>query len=684
MGATGPPDCNQGSNHQKTGGPEPRANGTPTLIHDLERLTVDVKEASQKPRETKAPALRVGVTNALDTLAPMCAPVAARWDAEADRRMQLRTPQNLKKLMAAQREHTSARATASSARSQRAAARKASRNPLSAARRSAAVADRAAHSYRKEARGALKAAKAEYPATLTTTAVRAHAMHVLPAGLASWALSTPIDWAVWPASVSAGLVAANVLVLRLGRRKVTASVSEDVSAEERALMERLDPSHWVQHADARGLGGTVTTPPAITAAGIVCEVRLDGKWTTHALRSAEASVRALLGARTDLPMGIKDGSRGGWAVIMLRTRSAADGANLMWAPGAAFGIDTVTGDEKRVPLGQRMLIAGRSGAGKSWSARPMLADASEGEAHALVVIDLKKVEARLWEHRARVASTPEEVVAVVAEVVAEMTERLELVPRGEDTIQPTAALPRITVFVDEGAEVMTSAKAALDGLESIARMGRAACIDLWWATQKPTMSGASAGIPAQIAPQLSTVICLSVRTPTETRTVLGEDAQAKGWTADELPAPGYALVRTDNPKDKPHAVKTRALSPKEVIGLPAQAVWSRGTATAGVPTAQSAERPALRLVKDEAAVAESSVPASVAESAPAAPKPVTNRDRVLEAVAAGARTGRDVTDRTGLNKGTVSKLVKSLTESGDLVKHPDHGLALGGAEEVSA
>ncbi|MFF6860311.1 FtsK/SpoIIIE domain-containing protein [Streptomyces bacillaris] len=637
----------------------------------------DTASAKLAPVKAAASAARLRGTNTLDALSPAFAPVAARWDAEADRRMQLRTPENLKKLMAAQREHTSARATAGVARSQRAAARKASRNPLSSARRAAAVADKAAGAHRKEARSKLKEARASYPSTLTATATRAHALHVLPAGVASWALSTPADWVTWPASVSAGLVGLNIVGLWLGRRSVTATLPDELSAEERALMQRLDPSHWVQHADARGLGGTVTTPPAITAAGIVCEVRLDGKWTTHALRSAEASVRALLGARTDLPMGIKDGSRGGWAVITLRTRSAADGANLKWAPGAAFGIDTVTGDEKRVPLGQRMLIAGRSGAGKSWSARPMLADASEGEARALVVIDLKKVEARLWEHRARVASTPEEVVAVVAELVAEMTERLELVPRGEDTIQPTAALPRITVFVDEGAEVMTSAKAALDGLESIARMGRAACIDLWWATQKPTMSGASAGIPAQIAPQLSTVICLSVRTPTETRTVLGEDAQAKGWTADELPAPGYALVRTDNPKDKPHAVKTRALSPKEVIALPAQPIWGRSKTAAGVPAAEpKAQRPALRLVKDEAAAV---------GSAPAA-EPVTNRQRVLDAVRDGARTGRDVVDRTGLNKGTVSKLVKSLVESGELVKDESAGLLLAGdgAEEVSA
>ncbi|MBV1953688.1 cell division protein FtsK, partial [Streptomyces sp. BV333] len=83
-----------------------------------------------------------------------------------------------------------------------------------------------------------------------------------------------------------------------------------------------------------------------------------------------------------------------------------------------------------------------------------------------------------------------------------------------------AERPRITVVVDEGAEVVsvcddvetvvgwtekgkpvTEKLSALPGLESLARMGRAACVDLWWMTQKPTIGD---GVPKQIAPQMST------------------------------------------------------------------------------------------------------------------------------------------------------------------------------------
>ncbi|MFD4239843.1 MarR family transcriptional regulator [Streptomyces sp. NPDC058542] len=658
---------------------------------NLARLT-----AMRDATAVKLAPLTAEVNRELDAAAWLCAPVAARWDAEADRRMQLRTPENLKALMKAQREHTSARATASVARSQRAAAKKASKNPWGAARRSAAVADRAAHSHRKEARVSLQAAKRSYPSTLTATAVRAHTVHVLPAGVASWALSTPVDWALWPASVSAGLVAANVLAVKLGRRKVTASVPDDASAEERALMERLDPSYWVQHAEARGLAGTVTTPPAIRRDGIECEIRLDGKWTVKALRAAADSVRALLGARTELPMLIAHASRGGWAVLRLRTRSAAPDGIIPWVPGGPLGIDMVTGDEVRVPLGLRMLIAGTSGAGKSTASRPLLFEASEGPLHVLVIIDLKKVEGRLWDHRARVASKPVDVVELVQELTAELDERLDQLPKGQATLVPTAERPRITIVVDEGAEVMSHCQKvevvvgytekgaeiteklnALEGLDTLARMGRAACMDLWWMTQSPTYGD---GVPRQIAKQLSTRLGLAVESPTEARVVFGESAQEKGWKADELPMPGVAMLRDG--KRSPDPVKVVLMDDPQVIALPAQPIWSRGATAAGVPAAQPAERPALRLVKDEAAVTESA-PAAVVQTAPA--EPVSNRDRVLAAVRDGARTGRDITDRTGINKGTVSKAVKSLIETGELVKDADHGLVLGGgAEEVSA
>ncbi|MEU3228405.1 FtsK/SpoIIIE domain-containing protein [Streptomyces sp. NPDC006976] len=655
-------------------------------------------EAAKRERRS----LRSTVSNALDSLAPVAAPLAHRWDAEADRRQALRTPENLKKLMKAQREHTSARATASVARSQRSAARSASNNPLSSARRAAKVADKAARSHRKVARAELSEARTTYPATLTSVAVRAHAVHLVPAGVASWVLSTPADWTVWPASTSLALVAANAVALALGRRVVQVELDDDLSAEERRLAARLDPSYWVQHADERGLSGTLPTPAEVTPAGLVSHVRLDAKWTPGGFKAKHAEIRALLGARTDLRMEIKAGTHGDRATITLRTRNAAADADLRgWAPGEPWGVDTVTGEPVHVPLGRRVMVAGTSGAGKSWSTRALLAEASETEDHRLVVIDPKRVEAINWQHRARTAITLEDVLDVTDELYAEMVEREQLIPRGKDVIEISARRPRITVFVDEGAEVIAMSKTPrakgtkedpgdpewgriIDNLRSIARRARAAEIILVWATQKPTMSGEGHGIDSQIAGQITYRASLALSSASESQVVFGSDAHEKGWHAHELPMPGFALLRS-HPKAKPHHIRTRAMSPQDVIGLPARPVWSRG---AEVPAAQpEAERPALRLVKDQDYFIAPPAPVQVeaaAEVPVQAGPPVSNRDRIVAAVREGARTGRDVADRTGLNKGTVSKVVKSLVADGVLVKDADAGLLLGGAEEVSA
>ncbi|QRV39268.1 ATP-binding protein (plasmid) [Streptomyces californicus] len=656
-------------------------------MNTLNPASATVPLETTKPKPKRLASLRAAVNRELDVAAPLVAPFAARWDAEADRRMKLRTPEHLKALMKAQAAHTSARSTAATAKSQRTAARAASNNPLSAARRAAATADKAARSTRQSAKADLKAAKRSYPDTLTSVAVRAHAAHLVPAGVASWALSTPADWATWPASLSIAAVAANMGALWLGRRSVTIELDDELTAEERRLASRLDPSHWVQHADERGLSGTVPAPVEITSGGLVSHVRLDARWTPAAFKAKHAEIRALLGARTDLRIEIKSGSHGDRATITLRTRSAADGIDLKgWRPGDCWAIDTITGELLSVPLGKRMLVAGTSGAGKSYSARPLLAEASEHTDHRLIIFDRKYIEARNWEHRARTAVELDEMREVCDELEAEGETRLKNLPRGKDVIDISPERPRITVFVDEGGELLSDAKTkyededgkkadyqdVIERLRTIARKYRAAEIILVWATQKPTLSGDGHGLDSQIAGQMTVKLGLAVASQTDAQTVFGRS----DWAAHDLPMPGYALLfdQDKGPNQRRDPIKLRFMDAQQVIDLPARPIWTRETATAGVPAAQPAERPALRLVKEEAAVTE------------AAPEtePLTNRARVLAAVAAGARTNRDVVDRTEINKGTVSREVKALIAAGELVKDPTAGLLLGGAQEVSA
>lgn len=625
---------------------------------------MDLKSVSTKIADgSKLAASKI--MNTLDVIAPTFAPFAARWDAEADRRRQLRTPENLRRLMDAQRAYNSARSTASTARSQRQAARTASTNPLSAARRAARTADRAARQEVARTRAALREARRQYPATLATRAVQAHAVHAVPAaGL------TAVGWehvGAYPVSVSAALIALNAGALWLGRREVRVPVEDGLSVEERRLMERLDPSYWVQHAPDRGLGGTVTTPAKVTKAGIVCSIRLDGQWTVEKLASSMASIRALLGCRKELRIRVAEGDRGGWAVLTLSTRTAVDGTEMLWAPDReGIGVDTGTGEVVTLPHG-RKLIAGTSGAGKSVLLRTVLAPYVLDPLSAVIYLDAKGEESGLWRHCAREAIDPDEIAQVVAELVEEMVSRRDLMrARQIATWRPTPERPRLVVLVDEGADLMamdSKGTPILPGLEQIARQGRSRLVDLIWCTQKPTVGE---GIPSQIIGNMDVRAVLRTAGESETRQVMG-----KGWQNHLLPGPGLAYVRgTGRSAEQSPVAVWNASDDSLVTSLPPRAPWRRVPEAPAIPQqAAGAERPALRLVKDE----------------PPAPV-LSDADRaVLDAVRAAGGPIRQakVVTASGLAKGTVSKAVKRLVDAGLLARTED-GALVAAAGEVSA
>lgn len=577
-----------------------------------------------------------------DTLTPHCARIAQRWDDEAQRRRALRTPDNLAALVDAQRAHRTARTRAVRARADRKTARASTRWPLASSRRAAASAHRGARQHARATRTALRAAHRGYPPTLWAVAGKLHAVHIGAAVAAScW-----YGWAVWPGVLSAVVLVAHVAVLWLGHRSLTPDLPAGLTAEERRLAARLDPAVWTAAADARGLAGTLPTPAKLTPSGLVSHVRLDGRWTPAALGARTAEIRALLGARTDLRIEVAEGSHGDRATITLRTRSAADGIDLTgWTPGAPWGVDTVTGDPVAVPIGRRMLVAGASGAGKTWTMRPLMAEASEHEDHRLALIDLKQVEARCWQHRARTATTIDEAATLTDELVAEMHDRLARIPRGADVVEISARCPRITIVVDEGSELLAVARGEaariMDNLRSIARMGRAAEMPVVWATQKPTMSGANPGLDPQISAQITTRVALALSTASESRVVMGEDASARGWDAHELPMPGFALIRS-GPESRPNPVRMRAISPRDVVALPDRPIWSGTVPPVAAPAAE--------------------VPAAKPAGA------TSNRARVLDAVRGGCGSVTAIAADTGLNKGTVSAHVKHLVDVGELMR----------------
>ncbi|MFG2183404.1 helix-turn-helix transcriptional regulator [Streptomyces abikoensis] len=656
------------------------------------------------------------INRALDVAGPSCAPFAAWWDAEADRRKVLRTPEHLKALMAAQRAHNSARALAGQARSQLKTARAAERNPFASARRAARVADKAARDQQGVTKADLKEAKRNYPETLARRAVQAHLAHTAVTGAASWWLSTPQDWTVWPVSLSAGLAGLNAAALWLGRRVPAVVVEDGLSAEEQRLMERLDPAFWVQHAEERGLSGTLTERPEITPAGIVCGVRLDAKrgtsWTAKKLAAEADAVRALLGMRTETRMDIGRGTHGDRALIVIRTRSASDGVSMIWTPDhVGIGVDEVTGEVVDVPMaGTHKLIAGVTNMGKSVSWRPWMMQAVANPLWAGILLDPKRLEARLWHGKIRTEGHQrgsndeirQAIYDAVRELVAEMQHRQEIA----DVTQwvPTPEYPNILAVIEEGRQILQMAKDKrwadiLDLIDDLYTLARATGIWIIWATQYPSRT--NGGVTAMVSENSLTVMSLTVDSPVSDRVVYGESAAMSGWEPSKLNGiPGRALIKHKN--RKPDPVRIWHVTDGVVSALPEAEPWrTRATAApvvkAPAPAPEVAERPALRLVKDGDFLLAPPAPRTESAATPA-PAPVPQQRpapavegadaKVLAAVAAAGKPVRqkDVVEATGLPKGTVSKVVKRLADAGHLVRTDDGAITAGpsAAGEVSA
>jgi hypothetical protein len=599
-----------------------------------------VGKTEEDTETSKFGAFASAVTNTLDTLSPTFAPFAQRWDAEADRRNALRTPANLKALIKAQRENTAARSTAATAKVQRQAARKATANPLSAERRAARTADKGARRHRREARAELKAAKANYPATLRARALQVHAAHVVPASVATWALTSP-----WPATLSASVAALNAGALWLGRRSVVLRVDDGLSSEERQLISRLDPSWWVQHAPERGLEGTVTTPPDVTPGGIRCAIRLDGTWTVKGLADKADNIRNLLGARTSLRIRITSGTRGGWAMISLATRKATDGTSSVWTPDLipsdpglmSLGVDTETGEQVLVPFDERLLVSGASGTGKSWSTRPLMATAHlRGD---LVLIDGKGEEANIWEKVCRVAIETDEIDAAIDETHAEMNRRKrDMKARGISVWDGR----QITVVIDEGQVVLSQIakdKERLQRLVELSSLGRSRGVVLWWATQYPVTDGRAPGVHNLIAPNLLTRFSLRVAGTTQAQVALDDCAhyaphqipQGKEWR-------GHGYLKGYGPR----MIRTWTLDDAGVLALPSN-VWNPGNDKG--PEDPTPSR-TLTLVKEEPGKA---------------PADRETRIRLIQgAQQSGARTVDEIAESTGIPRASVGRILQAL------------------------
>ncbi|MFB9416030.1 type IV secretory system conjugative DNA transfer family protein, partial [Dactylosporangium matsuzakiense] len=315
------------------------------------------------------------------------------------------------------------------------------------------------------------------------------------------------------------------------------------------------PSYWVQHTDERGLSGTLTERPEVTPAGIVCGVRLDGKWSAKALAAASDQVRALLGMKSETRMQISRGSHGDRALIVIRTRSASDGVSMIWTPDHdGIGVDEVTGEFVDLPLqpGVHILLAGITGMGKSVSWRPLVMRAVMDDAWTAVVVDPKRQEAIGWQHCLRCVGQETnreqrmaDIYAMAQELTREMHRRQGIATGSVWEPDGRPENRRLLVVIDEGAAIVRMAKQkqyadVMDLFEELWSEARSVGFQFVWATQFPTKS---VGVPAAVKENMSARLSLTVGAGEAERAIFGEKAQQEGWLPSKLDGiPGRAML----------------------------------------------------------------------------------------------------------------------------------------------
>lgn len=374
------------------------------------------------------------------------------------------------------------------------------------------------------------------------------------------------------------------------------SVPSELEAQ---IMGRLDRKAWGIAARERGLSDTAIEEVSLTKEGIVARIKLNGKGGLDELRDREESVRAILQTPDDLLTDIDNSGVAGWALLTVRTRLAC-AEFIRWTPDGPLGTCTATGEPVQFNWRRRLLVAGESGAGKSTTIRPWLAEIIKSKEAALIYIDTKMVEGALWRGHARVALTVEEVYYCMEEAEQELDRRLRImVAHGLDKWIPTEQDPTLVFVVDEGADHVRESrkrektdlgadldgrpievvlgKAILSWMEKITTMGRAAEMHMWWLTQYPTKSD---GCPPQIAENMTSRISMVLASRSAADVVFGAENVKAGWAPHRLPqivvgstkGLGRALVRMDGHKPRP--VQVHYMDKSEIKKLPASLIWS--------------------------------------------------------------------------------------------------------------
>jgi hypothetical protein len=209
-------------------------------------------------------------------------------------------------------------------------------------------------------------------------------------------------------------------------------------------------------------------------------------------------------------------------------------------------------------LRRHALVGGVAGAGKSGAVNVLLGNLSACPDVIVWGIDLKRgMELLPWASCLdRIATTPRQAETLLSDAVAILDGRAEMLAmNGVRVWEPTPQAPALIVLVDEYAELVDEAPAAIISADSIARRGRAVAVTLVAATQRPSQKAMG---NSAVRSQMDVRISFRVRERRDADLILGQGMHKAGWHADRLDAPGKFLISAPE-HDVPRRARTYLL-----------------------------------------------------------------------------------------------------------------------------
>ena len=306
---------------------------------------------------------------------------------------------------------------------------------------------------------------------------------------------------------------------------------------------------WPDLAERIGLPGSRIMSAVVDAWGWTARLSLrPGQTVTEAIGKLPA-IESALGTRPGAVRIEPDPSRANRLVMRVLSTDPHARA-LPWKPPRPTTLTepiTLGLFENATPvrvllLRRHALIGGVVGSGKSGVINVILAALTQCRDVVVWGIDLKGgMELAPWAPcLGRLATTPDQATALLADAVAELDARArELADQGARVWDPTPERPALVIVVDEYAELAENAPDAIGHADSIARRGRAPAVQLIAATQRPTQKAMGHGATRS---QMDVRVCLRVRERRDADLILGQGAHAAGWHPHTLDAPGKFLI----------------------------------------------------------------------------------------------------------------------------------------------